>query len=297
MKIAVLCFVHKDPYLVNTLVEQFLSVNKETDVYIHLDKKSESIKHEIVSNPHVFFIKKNVSVTWGNDTMMKAMIFSLDEIFALNRDYDSFIICTGQDLIVRKGLDEFLEKNRDNIYLDAKDGKDNYYRKILSHRFPRFLCKDIYHHAWYHPLRLIMAFYHRLIKYNLLPSRNTGFNVNSIKFYYSFNWSIMPYYVIKDCFHSFNENIGLKQLYFDTFLPEDAFLATIVMNSKYAGQVQWASGNKTYTQTFHSPIHIHPKVFTVDDINEISESNCFFARKFDSLIDREVINYYKKIIL
>ena len=93
------------------------------------------------------------------------------------------------------------------------------------------------------------------------------------------------------------ETEGLKQLYTDTFLPEDAFLATMVLNTKYADQVQWINENKTVTQTYHSPIHIHPKVFTMEDIAEIEESNCFFARKFDSKIDSDVIDYFKNKII
>ena len=55
MKKAVLTFVHKDSYLLNIQIQQFLYNSPETDIYIHLDKKSEKMRGEIINHDRVFF--------------------------------------------------------------------------------------------------------------------------------------------------------------------------------------------------------------------------------------------------
>ena len=52
MKKAILCFAHKDEYLLNTLIEQCLyNSNGETDFYIHLDKKCLDYLLTLQPNP------------------------------------------------------------------------------------------------------------------------------------------------------------------------------------------------------------------------------------------------------
>lgn len=296
MRKVVLCFAHKDEYLLNTQIEQFLCHNSETDIFIHLDKKSEAMKDKVLVNEHVHFIKNNVSVKWGDDTMMKALFASFREIAESGGEYDWCIITTGQDLQVRKGLDEFLEINKGRIFLDALNDSKSF-SILLPHRIPRSLCNDSYSLPFYHPRRIMLSFYFRLMKYNLIPQKKIVYDWKKLKFYYSFNWSIMPFDVFAYCADYIEKTPGYKELYSDTLLPEDGFLATLILNSKYADRVVWKNERETRTMTYHSAFKVHPKVLGMADVSEIDHSDCFFARKFDSKVDKEVVDYYKQIVI
>lgn len=228
--------------------------------------------------------------------MMRAVFASFEEILSNGKRYDWFIITTGQDLLVRKGLDEFLSKNVGKVFLDARKDRKNF-DIILPRRVPAFLCDDSYSKPLYHPKRLMMSIYFRLMKYGIIPLKNISYDYSQLSFYYSFNWSVMPYDVFVACAKFVENTLGFKELYYGTLLPEDGFLATLIMNSKYADCVVWKDENQSETLTFHSQIVVHPKILTEKDIPEIESSNCFFARKFDSSVDKNVIDYYKNLIL
>lgn len=296
MRKLVLCFAHKDPYLINTQIEQLLANGSDTDIYIHLDKKSEKLKSEIIQNEHVFFIKNSVSVKWGDDTMMKAVFASFDEIAHNGKTYDWFIITTGQDLLVKKGLDNFLNANPGKVFLDARSDKPSI-PILLTHKVPSFLCNDSYSLPFYHPKRLMMSLYFRLIKYNIIPKKQIEYDTSKLKFMYSFNWSVMPYKVFSSCADFLSTNPHYKKLYQRTLLPEDGFLATLIINSQYAGDIVWKDEIHTRSLTFHDEFDVHPKVIRISDVDEIKNSDCYFARKFDSKIDKQVIEYYKHLII
>ena len=244
MKKVILCFAHKDAYLINTQIQQFLCENSDTDFYIHLDKKSESLKKEIVINDHIHFIKNNVSVKWGDDTMMKAVFASFKDIANNGKVYDWFIITTGQDLLVKKGLDNFLADNQGKIFLDAVNDSKKF-AITLTHKVPHYLCDDSYSLPFYHHKRLLMSLYFRLMKYNIVPRKKLNFDWRKLRFYYSFNWSVMPYEVFRFCVDYIENNPDFKSLYTNTLLPEDGFLATLIMNSGYAKDVIWKNDKET----------------------------------------------------
>lgn len=297
MRKAVLCFAHKDACLLNTLLEQFICNNQDTDIYIHLDKKSEYLKTEIVENARVIFIKDNVSITWGDDTMMRALFNSWNQIFNSGKTYDYFIMCTGQDLLVKEDLDKFLLENNGKIWLDTTL-KDDWGKRLISRTFPRFICCDVSSKHKLHPLRVYRSLYCRLVHNGIMPKRKMNYNIDHMKFYYSFNWSMMPYEVFIYCYNFLTSNPGFKELFLNTILPEDRFLGTIIMNSQYSKDVVWDNDESwSRTQTYHSPFVIHPKVLTMGDIEEIEASNCYFARKFDSSVDLDVIKYFKNKVL
>ena len=294
MKKVVLCFAHKDPDLINTQIKQFL-FSGNTDIYIHIDSKSVSMKDRIVEDPHVFYINNNISITWGDDSMMRALFNSWNEIFHAGKEYDYFIITTGQDLVVKNNLDAFLLNNNGKIWIDACE-QDAWRRRILSYTFPRFFCKDLSKKKYIFT-RILRSLYFRTLSLGLAPKRKLSFDISQIKFYYSFNWSVMPFYVFQYCVNFLNDNPSFKEVFLNTILPEDSFLGTLLMNSPYKKDVVINQSNQCITQTFHYPFTVHPKILTVDDIPQIESSNCFFARKFDSQIDSAVIQYFSNKVI
>jgi hypothetical protein len=52
-------------------------------------------------------------------------------------------------------------------------------------------------------------------------------------------------------------------------------------------------GNLVHTVWEKEGAH-HPKVLTINDINDLSSSSKFFARKFDVMVDQEIILQLQK---
>lgn len=301
MKRAVLCIAHKSPEQLNVLIKQFLADAPETDIYFHIDKKAEKIKDDIMKHPQVFFIQNNHSITWGDDSTVRMLVDAFSEIVAQGKDYDYFQICTGQDLMVKPGLDRFLEENRGNIYLDTSK-LERYVESLLLHNYPKAFQKDISHNAF---LRYMMLLFAILARLHLVPKKKVCYDVKNIDFYYSFNWSFMPYEVLCYIDTFLKNDPSFLDLYWNTRLPEDGFLGTLIMNSPYKDAVVWRAGldydyykygiERANSLTFMRKIvGVHLPILTCADIKDIENSQCFMARKFDIGQDPEVVDYFLK---
>jgi hypothetical protein len=79
--------------------------------------------------------------------------------------------------------------------------------------------------------------------------------------------------------------------FIDALAPDRMFFNTLAVNSPYRGNIVnrapifevWGGTYKTSN---------HPIIFTNSHKEEIENSDCFFARKFDINLDREIIEYF-----
>lgn len=296
MKKAVLCFAHKSPEQVNILIRQLLhGTNGQTDVYVHFDKNHEGISRSIACGPNVFLIRNNVPVTWGDDSMVRAFENSMREIVATGRSYDYFIVCTGQDLLVKRGLDGFLSENNGRIYMDAME-RDTGTRILLTHNYPKVMCRHIPKRT--NPIRMLRAAYMMLLRTGWIPERKVNFDYSGWRFWYSFNWSAMPYEVAAYIVRFIDENPGVMELYRNTFLPEDGFLGTFIMNSPYRDRVEFVDSVHTKTLTYIPRlINQHCQFLTMENVPDIAASGCYFSRKFDIATAPDAVAYYERMIL
>lgn len=293
---AVLCIAHKAPEQINILLKQLLQdANGCTDIYIHLDKKSEIIKERILKDPHIFFIKNNHSITWGDDSNIRMLIDSFNEIISTGKKYDYFQICTGQDLMIRSGLDDYLEDHNSEIFIYIIKN-DRYIKNLLLHKFPKCLQKDLSNNFLLQCAELIYTIMSRI---HLIPKKKVDYNTNLLDFYVSYNWSFMPYDVLQYICDFLKKNPGFLTLYYDTKTPEDGFLGTLIRNSPYRDKVTFIEGTETGNSlTYMKKIQgCHVPTLTIKDLNEIEESQCFMARKFDIKQDNVIISYFAKKLI
>lgn len=305
MKRAVLCIAHKGPQQLSMLAEQFLADSPDTDIYFHIDKKAEVIKKDIIQNPHVFFIQNNHSITWGDDSCVRMLVDAVDEIISMNKPYEYFQICTGQDLMVKPGLDHFLEENKGKIYVDIHKN-DRYIKHLLTHKYPKELCKDVSRSTF---MSLVELAYTIMTRVGLIPRKKVRYDIKELDFQASYNWSFMPYEVL--CYiHKFlKENEGFLDLYMDTRTPEDGFLGTLIMSSPYRKNVVFKpeldkeivrrmpvkrGESLTFMKKLVGP---HVPFLTMEDVPLIESSCCFMARKFDMVKNPDVVEYFRNKII
>lgn len=295
MNKAVLVFAHKAPDQINLLIKQLLAdATGLTDIYIHMDANHNELRNKIIKNEHIILIEKNVAITWGNDSMVRAMLASFRQIVNSDKQYDYFVICTGQDLQVKSNFDEYLANHQGNIYLDIYE-YDRLLRNRLERGVPKFLCR--YAKEKYHPIRMMRGAYLHLCHRHIIPKRKIRYDYSKITFYHCFNWSAMPFEVLQYMVTFLDSNPGFMDLFYNVYLPEDGFMGTIIMNSKYKDNVVFNPDGTSETIMYHPElVDAHCQFLSMDNVKDIEKSGCFFARKFDISTEKEAVDYYVKMI-
>ena len=289
----VLCIAHKSPELINALIQQLLvDASGCTDIYLHIDKKSDNIKSKIIEHPNVHFIQNNHSITWGDESNVEMLVDCFREIVSHGKHYDYFQICTGQDLMIRPGLDRFLENNKGKIYISIQKN-DNYIKNLVTHYYPRCFRKDLTGNPFLSVLELA---YTLLTRTGIVPRKKIDYDVDRVDFYHSYNWSFMPYETLCYIDRFLGENPGFMTIYQNCRLPEDAFLGTLIRNSPYRDCVAFREGSQRGNSlTYRRPIKgYHIPVLTMKDVPEIDKSENYMGRKFDMDVDSEIVELLKR---
>lgn len=299
MNKAVLVLAHKDPEQINMLIKQLLhDANGLTDIYIHLDKKNEGMGEQIIKDSHVKYIANNSVITWGDESMVRALLKCFKELLQYKDKYEYLQICTGQDLMIKKGLDAYLDEHRGTIYLDTHE-HEKYVKNMLWHNYPKCFKKDLKSRValW------LDEKYVRLSRHKWFPKKKINLDIDSIKYYTSYNWGFYPFEVIEYISNFAEENTEFMKLYNNSKNPEDGFLGLIIMNSKYSDRVifkPWVHCPRSVSLTYLSPVTgsgCHFSAMTMNEIEKMDESDCFMARKFDINQDREVVKYYYEKVM
>ena len=95
----------------------------------------------------------------------------------------------------------------------------------------------------------------------------------------------------RDCCEFFCTNVEVnkyKRFYKHTFIADESFFQTVIMNTKYMSSVV----NNDMREIDWIPdgnIKLRPRTFTIQDIDMLCGSKNFFARKFDETIDDHVL--------
>ena len=149
------------------------------------------------------------------------------------------------------------------------------------------------------PKRILRGIYDKLVKAHIIPKKRIKANVKDVVFYHSFNWSVMPYEVIEYIDSFIKNNTEFMKVYRNTYLPEDGFLGTIIMNSKFRENVVRRDDGSFVSLTFRPPlVNHHNPLITSDFVAEIENTEtAFFARKFDSDLESNVVEYFHKKVI
>lgn len=287
MKKAVIIFAHNLPEQLNLFTTQ-LTADGSTDVFIHVSKKNEDIKSQIKTNEHVFISDRNITTTWGSDELLRAIIIMIDEVLSSPERYEYLLICSGQDLLVRRGLDAFLEDNKGKVFIEGW-ADDKRRRAFLLYNWPSKYRQLINNYSLTRIIRRVRI---ALFKHGYpFCKKKTDFDVSKISFYKSFFWCALPNDVASYLLEV-SKDSKFMSIYEGGLTAEEGFTLTVIMNSQFANRVEFVNG-KTKTITFTKPFkNNHPPIIEMDDINAIEDSGAFFARKFNISIHRDVVDYY-----
>lgn len=114
-----------------------------------------------------------------------------------------------------------------------------------------------------------------------------------LKPYGGSQWWMITFASAKFIVDFVKKNPRIIKFFKRTILSDEMFFQTLVLNSPNASNVI----NNNYRLIIWPESGPHPYIFTKEDFDLIKESNKLFARKFDSIVNKEIFDLIDQNIL
>ncbi len=279
MCVAYLVMVHKNSEQFKRL---FRAIYHPANYYlIHVDKKSKPEIHKetenFLSEYSNVFILESQNVNWGGYSVLRPEIEAIKKLLEINSDWQFFINLSGQD---------FPLKTQDYIHSFLNCHKTCNFFKVSDQR------RDWY--ASYFRVRVIFFEF--------------GSPVNKVlpfPMFRQFPASITPYIgsqmfiATRDfCNYVLESRLSkkLQKYYKNTFVPDEGFFQTLIMNSPFKKTVVRDNMRIIQTKKPNSGA-LHPTILTKEDYSFLIQSGNLFARKFDESVDSEIMDMLEEHLL
>ncbi|GAP72760.1 glycosyltransferase [Candidatus Symbiothrix dinenymphae] len=257
-KIAIMLMVHKNEAQANRLIKHLA---EDFDVYVHIDKRSSVHIQDLDS----VFVYKKYAPYWASFNIVKATLHLLSE--AYKRGYDRYILISAQDLPLRTNAEirVFFENNNCE-YIDIQKISASNMKRVTQY--------------WSHHINIISKALFKL--FSTIKRRPIDYD-----FYKGAQWMNLTHNCVEKIFLYLNENEDYIKRYEWTHCADELFFHTIIhqldgleIKNKCLRYIDWQSGGSIK----------HPKTLRMEDYETIRGSNQLFARKFDTTIDKEIVD-------
>ena len=272
MKLAHLILAHNQPKQLERLLHCLQHDN--ADIYIHLDKKTDIAAFQHLADiKNVYFIKNRIKVYWGTYNIVKATFNSFYEIINLGKDYDYLNLLSGQDypLKSQQELHDYLSANPGKAFMNYLLFDTEWLEavpRVRSYHFNNFKLPGRY---------ILQELVNKLFGQRKLP--NDMIPVGRSQ-WFTISWEHVQY--ICDYWHNTPKLRSFIKL---TWGPDEFIFQTILYNSSYRDAmvnndlryIDWSGGG------------VSPKTLTIDDLEALTTSGQYFARKFDITKDEKLL--------
>ncbi len=283
MRHAALIIANKDLYILNKLVEQLDSPN--INIYILLDKKSTIKDNEIIETKYSKVeLVNRINIQWGSYSQIEAELALFKSSIAGNYDY--YHLISGQDLLIKSHqyFDDFFSKNNGKQFITfcGKDWLDDSRKRIKYYYLTIGRSKN--------KLRLNKLFL--MIQKLCFIKRNKKVNL-----YGGSNWLSLTNDAVK---LMIEKEKYIKKVFKHSYCADELFVHTIIANSNLKDTIYYMNESQinddtdlrmySANQRFIDWNRGKPYVFRIDDFDYLVNSDAVFARKFDSSIDKDIID-------
>lgn len=299
--LAYLILAHTDP---KQLFELVRSLDYDSKIFIHLDKKSdlsEFTKYDYPSS--AVFIPDRVRVSWAGFGMIVATLNLIKAALNDGGRYSHLVLLSGLDYPIKPvaQLHQFLNNHQDREFirfLRVEDSPEHYLKIFRRHAFKNPIFPDVNVPVLGKGVAFLDKAIRKICTLLVRPYKRRPLEGITPCFGSQW-WAITPAcakYVL-----DFVDNNQKFVAYFKTaFGPDEYFFHTIIGNSGFLAN---ATGFQTYQGrgTFRmANLHvIHPSlayIYTEDDFDQLQRSDKFFVRKITSSSSGKLISRIKKEI-
>lgn len=275
--------------------------NGKNRIVIHIDSKyaldvADPRYIQIANTPCVSFIENRINVQWGSYKFIEVILEFFKVIYSFE-DISYVHLLSTQCFPVKsiEEIDRFFSFAQKKQFINNIEFTAPYLRK-------RF---ELYHfHELYNPRS--KKFKDRMIKSvaAFLRIIQNGFRNINIKRPFPKNfpktvfggsaWWSISIDCAKYILDYANQNPDVLKRFSFTQLPDECFIQTIVMNSKFANDVE--NNNLRYIKFFPVGSSFAAELGE-EDIDHIKSSNAFFARKFSLQSLSLLKNHFTDVVL
>lgn len=284
-KVAYLILAHNDPHHLGSLVK---SISNHADVYIHLDLKADLSEFIDKCPTQATFIEKRVSVAWAGISMVDALLNLIEAALPYADRYTHFIFITGSDYPIKSENEissVFVSSPKKQFlkYIDMRQS-DHYLKLISRKHFMEPLTTSR------NKIMMFLDRFSRAIFRRLSIANKWN---NCVTPHFGHTWCALTPECCRYILDFHNQNPWFYQMNKDTFAPDEHYFHTIVGNSPFAA---YADGIQVYegrglwrVVNFHLICPSLKKWFSLDDWDQVRESNKLFVRKINSKSGAELI--------
>jgi hypothetical protein len=284
MKIAYIVLAHKYPEQLVRLVSRLQTGN--TSFFIHIDGKTDRETHSKIVNqlqdiPSVYFVKRH-KCFWGDFNIIKATIEAINNLISSKIEFDYAILLSGQDYLIKSNayLEHFLEKHKKQEFIEfcsLHSPENKWYKQG----------------GYYQSLKRIEWWHLRYRSKHLCLQKQRRF-LPGMEPYGGSQWWCLSKACLKYVQDFVERNPAFVNYFKYTFIPDELFFQTIVLNSPFKDQV--INDDLRYVD-WDNPNPNAPATLLKDDFEKLNSSSKLFARKFDMTRDREILNLIDQQIL
>ena len=279
MKIAHLILAHTKPLQLGELVS--LLQHPSSDIYIHLDKKSDARQFEfLLKYPSVLFIKNNVSVHWAHYSLVQCVLNSFEEI--ATKEYDYINVISGQDFPIKS-------PNHFYNFLVENNGKEFIACANIERDWPEAAIRLVRYDLPKHNFKG---------KYKLLNVLNKILPAKKFPLPYDIvgrsNWFTISKKAALYILETIKANPRVVKYFRYTWASDEIIFSTILYNSPFKNKI---TDNLMFVNwNWKGSASGHPKILNKDDWDSIKKSDKFFARKFDLSVTPHIIDDIRTLI-
>lgn len=286
MKQAYLIEAHRPDLTFKTLIQMLDNI--KNDIYIHMDANNESYSPDeiikLVKFSKVFHAPR-VKVSWAAFSQVEAELLLLET--ALNNGhYDHYHLISGQDLPIKtqKYIINFFESHPGVEFVSFSPEyliqKGMYCRQYYFF-FQEILGHNRYSKTFRSVINNLTAGLANSALLNLQKlfhlKRNQDLNLRSGSNWFSITDELARYILSK--------RYWIRDRFNHTFCPDEAFLQTMLINTDFMSRIFQRDNNLRLVDWSRG----EPYIFTINDLDELKESEMLFARKFDPVKDEQII--------
>ena len=266
MKLAHLILAHSNPGQLQKLVHRLS--HSDTDIYIHLDKKTNiSLFSSVKEIPNVFFIQKRIKVFWGAYSIVSATLEGFREILASQKKYDYINLLSGQDYPIKpiEHIHSFLAGNPNKAFMEFYD-----IEKVWTEALPRI---TEYHLTQF---RFIGKHFLQRIINRVLPKRQLPLAMIGVG---RSQWFTISTGHVEYIVDFLSNNPKIVRFFKFTWGADEFIFQTILFNSPHKQDmvnnnlryIDWAAGGAS------------PKTLSIEDGKVLLACDKLFARKFSGV--------------
>jgi hypothetical protein len=263
------------------------------EIFIHVDKKSVVSREELSRLKRykaVKLVARRYRVNWGGVNHLRSILYLLQKAFK-NRKINYFHLISGNDYPV-KSKSEFIKffQNSNKDYIECFEVPNPKWKgnggldRLMYFNFYDFLNAK-------NKTELSMIL--NVVKWQKKIGLQRSISEKIPRFFGGSTWWSLSRTTIEYVLHyNKQNNYFFNRLKF-TFCSEEFFFQTIIMNSKYAQNVQ--NNNLRYID-WNKNTGSGPATLNIEDLKKIANSDAFFARKFDPQTSQDLLTDIVKLI-